>query len=522
MTLLDVYLLAAFPGVNSQDAYAERVEALLVCPPAGWTAARIDAAHPVSRASRQWLRLGRDGHDIYFNGYLLIHQHVSTGAARAARRGDVLDHVTPLLQGRVSIALRPRHVCTTEMEAAEALESLSVWTTAVLLLDRAVEIAMTRPDVPSLHVEQCDRWLRTHGLRYLTGRGAQYRVLVPWEDYIARYRGHTAALRDYWRRAVQPLLCRIAADHPLRPLVEPLRLLSVERDEQDILAEYQGHIARLSQDSGRVGVEIGIIGLLVSLALIPVQEQVGLLLLLIAVAAALLYYFSYSVARMTLQTVGLIKRASAWRRAASRPGPADVDASITHSLRQLRDRPSAVLVGSRSGMGDFGSAVRLWLALLQRHTLEPSERSVLCTDDACEAESRGVVVMGGPLVRPQNPFPRPLCDLQASAAYDHWRYQAASPLASPHDDETIGCVSGVAQRRDVLFLNGFRDTGTAAATGWLIRQLAVGELQPDIGWCLLKRKRRVTVVWRCAPARRNTPMVVPREIAPAVGVATPK
>lgn len=393
----------------------------------------------------------------------------------------------------------------------ETLEWLALRTSAHLLLDELATAARDRPVAAEADIARCERQIGHPLWQYVTGRGAQRRVVNPWEAWTATYADRLANLRSAWDTDVRARLAVLPADHPLKTLIAPLAFVHVERDTTDILREYRTRLSTLSRECTRVSAEIGVVGTLGSLALTPATSVLGWLFLVPVAAATALYYGGHAAMNRMAR--------DRWRSICvdgAVIGDWASKADRANSMRSLGARlltdPVQILVGVRMSAADVGTALALQLALLHargkagapfsvplvqpvrgKWNASPSIRAP-CDDVVVALEpelgERGTkVVIGGPLVRSswaKNLGPG-VCGL-SDAGGKGWHYRAAEhEVAWASREERLGCLSIAPERDDVLFVSGTRDLGTLTAVDWLTGRLD-GSL-PNAPWVLVAAPR---------------------------------
>lgn len=462
---MDAYIWSWAPGVAGQERYLKVAAALARIDP-GWAVVRRGAHRPRSGASRRWLGLRRAETILWFDGHVLL------------ARGRVDDGVAALVRCAPWLSAYPiRPLGPVEGSGDEALDALSVWTTAMLLLDGLADAVTGRPAATMAEIDRCAAWLRSPVRQHFMGRGVRERVLEPWRAYVSAVRRRLLAVSEYGATAVPE--ARARAPVPVAGLLDPLSLLTTSRDEALILGEYEDRLERLEQETGRAAAELGAVGTLAALALLPFESTLGPAFLLPVGAAAAIYYGGYALSRPR-------------RTGASGPdrveghAPETVDVVVRTLLRE----PAAVLVGDGIGAAEFAAAAHLWLHLLQHHERDPASGAVAFGTEPALLAERGAVVMGGPLVQPREALGlRPACDLVGSSTYTDWRMETAAGrrLIGADRDETAALVSTAAGRDDVLLVVGFRDTGAVQAARWLGRSLLAPQGLPTAPWTLLRR-----------------------------------
>lgn len=393
----------------------------------------------------------------------------------------------------------------------ETLEWLALRTSAHLLLDELAAAAQDRPVATEADIARCERRIGHPIWQYVTGRGAQRRVVNPWEAWTATYADRLANLRSAWDTDVRARLAALPAEHPLKTLIAPLALVHVERDTTDILREYRTRLSTLSRECTRVSTEIGVVGTLGSLALTPATNVLGWLFLVPVAAAAVLYYGGHAA---------MNRVARDRRRSICADGAVIGDWALTadraHSLHSLGARlltdPVQILVGARMSAADVGTALALQLALLHARGKAGAPFSVPllqsvsakwkarpsisapCGDVVVALEpelgvSATTVVLGGPLVRAawaRNLGPG-VCGL-SDAGGNGWHFRASEKeVAWASREERLGCLSVAPERDDVVFISGTRDLGTITAVDWLTARL--DRSLPNAPWVLVEAPR---------------------------------
>jgi hypothetical protein len=366
------------------------------------------------------------------------------------------------------------------------LERLSLMSAGVLTLQGLAAGTVGRPAAAEADIERCQSWIAHPILQYLTGRGAQRSVVGPWERYISDHAERLRRLQRAWKLEVRPRLADIPRDHPLSPLLAPLGLVSVERDSQEILTEYSWRLATLARECTRVSGEIGVVGVLGSLALTPAASALGALFVLPALLAGLAYYGGYGAATW-------VTGSTRARDRLQRCGLLDDAPPLSSVVAGLRTGRVRVLAGRSMAAADVGSAISLWLALLERSrgadtdTGPPPLARVLVSDH--DAPGEGVrISIGGPLVRVPMCEPhsaaRAACELTDEGG-EGWCLRAGEQtVAAARDHERLGCLATALGREDLLFVCGTRDTGTVLAVEQLVDWLDTGA--PECSWTLVR------------------------------------
>lgn len=461
------YIWCWAQGIRGTDRYQAVAEALPAAEARGWTVLDRPARDARSGLSRRWLGLEREGMRLWFDGQVALGgPDVAAAAAEVSRLFDGI------------AATMPRPVAWVDAPERETLDTLSRWTTAMLLLDSLARAVEQRPEPTMMEVERCARWLRSPVRQHLMGRGVREHVLEPWRAYTADLRRRLVGVGEYWVNALE-----IGEHIPagLRPLLDPLAALNTARDEALILAEYGERLDRLERESVRASAEVGVFGTLATLALVPFEAALGPAYLTPIGMAALTYYGGYTVSRLGRE------RPSPPR--ATRPVPAAAD--IASTVDTLRREPAAVVVGARPGAAEFAASAQLWLTLLQHHRHTPDADSVRFTTDPRSLDNRAGVVFGGPLVQPRDQLRvRPTCDLVGSRTYGDWRFETVKGerLLTHTEDETAAVIAAAIDRPDLLTVTGFRDTGAVLATRWLQRELVRSTERDGLAWRLFLRR----------------------------------
>lgn len=464
---LKSYVWCWAQGIQGTDHYRAVAEALPAAEAGGWKVLDRPARDARSGLSRRWLGLERKGVRLWFDGQVALGGTDVAAAVAEVRR---------FLDGNTTTV--PRLVARVDAPEREALDALSRWTTAMLLLDALARAVEQRPEPTMAEVERCARWLRSPVRQYLMGRGVREYVLEPWRAYTADLRRRLVGVGEYWADALETGP-RVPAG--LRPLLDPLAALNTARDEALILAEYGDRLDRLERESVRASAEVGVLGTLATLALAPFEAGLGPAYLMPVGVAALTYYGGYRVSRLGRE------RSTPPR--ATRPVPAAAD--IASAVGALRCEPAAVVVGARPGAAEFAASAQLWLTLLQHHRRTPAADSVRFTTDPGALDNRAGAAFGGPLVQPRDRLRvRPTCDLVGSHTYGDWRLETVGGerLLTHTEDETAAVIAAAVDRPDVLTVTGFRDTGAVLATRWLQRELARPTEPDGRAWNLFLRR----------------------------------
>ncbi|MEO7197080.1 MAG: hypothetical protein ABIZ50_01260 [Solirubrobacterales bacterium] len=365
----------------------------------------------------------------------------------------------------------------------DVLRTLSTRTAAHLALDELMLISTRRPQASEGEIRRCRRRLDHPLLQYGTGRGAQRDVVEPWERWLGEYEDLLLRIERAWTADVLPVVTELTPGNALSPLLNPLRLVQTTRDRKDLIHEYRARLASLSRGCQRVSAEIGVVGTLMSLALVPATEALGALFLAPVIAAGSIYYLGHSIVRRFsggLAPVALSRP----RIGTGGTGEPGIDAV----LARMKVAPVSILAGPRLAAVDLGCALALQLETMHasRRDDRLSAVSVTSTDTPGEQIR---VVFGGPLVRtPLLINTEEACRLTDEGG-EGWHFQAEGDrIAEAADEEHLGTVSVALARDDVLFVAGIRDAGTVAALNWL-RQVDEPRVQ-DIPWVMIDARCR--------------------------------
>ena len=383
--------------------------------------------------------------------------------------------------------LRDGAVRLTELEDVPldaVLRRLSARTAAQLALDSLMSTLAFRPHATESEIRRCHDRLRNPALQYLTGRGAQRDVVEPWERWLGAHEDHLVRLERAWQTDVLPVVDETSPTDPLAALLQPLRLLQISRETREIIHEYRTRLAALSRECQRVSAEIGVVGTLFSLALVPVTDTLGLFFLAPVLLAGTLYYSGYGIAR----------RFSRAPPAVALPRPVTAVARDGHTgiaavLARMTVAPVRILAGPRLSAADLGCALALQLETM--HASERDDRLEAIAVESADAPGGHVrVVIGGPIVRARLSFTeQEACRLTDEGGVG-WHFCAGGErLASAEDEEQLGSISVSAVRDDVLFVVGTRDAGTVAALRWL--RYARATSGPDVPWVLVDARGKL-------------------------------
>jgi hypothetical protein len=425
---------------------------------------RIPPPVRVAGACRSWT-IEQHG-TLYRDGVFAVTTASARNCVRLARDGAV--HLTDLVGVSLETALR----------------RLSARTASHLALDALMTTLAQRPHATESDIRRCRRRLNNFVLQYLTGRGAQRDVVEPWERWVGAHEDHLIRLESAWIADVLPLVEDLAEDDPLAPILKPLGLLHLRRETREIIHEYRTRLASLSRECQRVAAEIGVVGTLFSLALVPATDTLGAFFLAPVLIAGTLYYLGHSIAQ----------RCSRRPPSAALPRPlTPADDPETPGICAVLDRmtiaPVRILAGSRLAAADLGCALALQLETM--HASRRDDRLSAITVTSTDAPGDHVrVVIGGPLVRARLSLAvQESCRLSDEGGIGWHFHSATSCLAAAEDEEQLGSISTALARDDVLFLVGTRDAGTVAALRWLrhIRRAR----EPDVDWLLVDARGEV-------------------------------
>lgn len=428
---------------------------------------------------------------------------------------DALFAVTTSPDGEALLAstrLQPRLLAVTDEPLEETLELLSAVTSAALALVAVATSATQRPTSTESDIARCRRWLQHPLLQYLTGRGAQRRLVSPWQRFLDDHEHLLSWVAVGWENEIRPRLENMTSDHPLRPLVAPLALVSIERETVEILREYRVRVTALGRECTRVASEIGIVGTLVSLVLVPVSEVLRWWFLVPVGMFGLLYYAGHASTRLAAR---VMRWRPARRGAETRPAACPTIARVVESFSLKRVH---VLAGSRMAVADVAACVSLWLCLLQ-HSDAPAVLEEVRLSAHDQAEDAVRIIVGGPLVRPRliggSPAPTPICELTDQGGHG-WHLRIEDDVVAwARDNESLGCISTSRKSVDLLFVYGTRDAGTVAAVRWLnavLREPDTGSLreQAESAWHLQKShhearkgQRRIPSLFASRSSRRE-------------------
>lgn len=400
---------------------------------------------------------------------------------------DGMFAVTTDIEGNREKLLRSGAVCLVEfpnVALEDALRRLSARTAAHLALDELMRTLAGRPRATESEIRRCGQRLGHPLLQYATGRGAQRDVVEPWERWLGAHEDHLLRIERAWTMDVLPVVDELAPGDPLASILTPLRLLQISRDTLEIIHEYRTRLASLSRECQRVSAEIGVVGTLFSLALVPVTNTLGPFFLVPVAAAGTLYYLGHSLARRFSRTSAPVALPLPIGAAAGSRAP-----GIDAVLKRMTAAPVRILAGPRLAAADLGCALALQLEIM--HASQRDDRLSAVSVTPTDATGDHVrVVIGGPLVRaPLSITVEPACRLTDEGGHG-WHFHAdGERIAEAEAEEQLGSVSVATSRADVLFLVGTRDAGTVAALRWL-RYARETRVPDDVPWVLVDARCR--------------------------------
>jgi hypothetical protein len=444
---------------------------------------RLDVSQPMRRFSGvglPWYHVKCEQIHLRLNGVIAI-----ADGARASELEDPYASAWSELYQRwpFIVGTRRRMLVKLNSITTADLEALDYYTGAVELMDRLMAFVLSRPGATAREIAACERWLHGAFTQYLTGRGALRNVVLPWRAWLEHY--------EYILRSLESELGQLESlvEDPCLGLSHSLRLLTTDRDRKSIVQEYRTRLGDLTDACNRVAAEIGVIGTFGSLALVPFESTLGLLLLAPVMIAGFAYYGGHSLARAVLLK-------ARWLRAAIEPaeeGIADVatwrQQRLDVILRQLLKSRVNIIVSPRLSAADIACALEIRHLILERTTCsDPLTAITLSQSDDREGMR---IVIGGPLVRPNlDPFVAPECDL-TDVRGNGWEIVAGDKrIIHCDDDETVGCcVAGL--DGSTLFIFGVRDSGTVIAARWLSYALdrMGGAYCVNANWIALRRAK---------------------------------
>ncbi|MDQ3675917.1 MAG: hypothetical protein M3401_03790 [Actinomycetota bacterium] len=452
---LGVYLQCAAPDSAASRAWEEAAMS---------AEGRLPPPVRVAGASRTWT-IEQQG-TLYRDGVFAVTTDIARNGERLVRNG----------------AVRLTELDGISLDAT--LRRLSVRTAAHLSFDELMGTLAYRPHATESEIRRCRDRLRNPALQYLTGRGAQRDVVEPWERWLGAHEDHLLRLERAWLTEVLPVLEETAPDDPLAPILEPLRLLQISRETREIIHEYRTRLASLSRECQRVAAEIGVLGTLFSLALVPVTETLGPFFLAPVLIAGTLYYLGYAIAR---RFSGASPAVALPRPRAASPGSGAP--GIAAVLARMTVAPVRILSGPRLAAADLGCALALQLETM--HASQRDDRLSAVSVNSADVPGDHVrVVIGGPLVRaPLSLTVEEACRLTDEGGAG-WHFSAdGHRIAAAEDEEQLGSISASVARDDVLFVVGTRDAGTVAALRWL--RYMCGTHAPDVRWVLVDARGAV-------------------------------
>jgi hypothetical protein len=451
---LGVFLQRAAPDFVSSRGWEEAA----LC-----AEGRIPPLIRVAGACRSWT-IEQQG-TLYRDGVFAVTTDIPRNAERLMRTGAVR------LIEFAGVALN------------DVLRRLSARTAAQLALDELMHTLAGRPRATESEIRRCRERLGHPLLQYVTGRGAQRDVVEPWERWLGAHEDRLLRIERSWTLDVLPVVEDLVPGDPLAPILNPLRLLQISRDTREIIHEYRTRLASLSRECQRVSAEIGVVGTLFSLALVPITDTLGPFFLAPVIAAGALYYLGHPIARRLSSAPApvALPQPTAASTGTGLPG-------IDAVLAQMTAAPVRILAGPRLAAADLGCALTLQLETV--HASQRDDRlSAVSVTPADEPGDHVRVIIGGPLVRaPLSITVEEACRLTDEGG-SGWHFHAdGDRIAEAEDEEQLGSVSVAIGREDVLFVVGTRDAGTVAALRWLRYARETHVL--DVPWVLVDARCR--------------------------------
>lgn len=424
-----------------------------------------------------WYHLESDGIQLRFNGVIALAHGIRAHELEypSANAWSELGQKWPLI-----LNTRRRTLAKPDPMTQVDLEAIEYYCGAVELLDRLTVFALSRPGATAREIAACERWLHGRFTQYLTGRGALRNVVLPWRAWLERY--------EYLLRSLEGELeeLEIPTGGPLLDLSGSLRLLTTGRDRKSIIQEYRTRLGDLTDACNRVAAEIGVLGTFGSLALVPFESTLGLLILAPVVVAGLAYYGGHGLARTATSRTRWRRTAITVARHQRRDTAASAgQATLGKVLRKLVRNSVNILASPRLSAADIACTLEIRHQLLERTTcVDPLTAITLSANDTGNSMK---IVVGGPLVRANiDPFVAPDCDLTDSRG-NGWEIVADNQrVIHCDDDETVGCCVAGSDGR-TLFIFGVRDSGTVIATQWLSQALDDAEIGGNARWVALRR-----------------------------------
>ena len=447
----------------------------------------LERAAPDSSASRQWEKaaLSAEGRipplirvagacrswtieqqgTLYRDGVFAVTTDISGHGQRLMRNGAV------------------RLIEIADVPLEEVLRRLSTRTAAQLALDDLMHTLAERPHATESEIRRCQERLSHPLLQYATGRGAQRDVVEPWQRWLGAHEDRLLRIERAWTLDVLPVIDQLAPNDPLASILNPLRLLQITRDTREIIHEYRTRLASLSRECQRVSAEIGVVGTLFSLALVPVTNTLGPFFLAPVLAAGTLYYLGHPIARRFSRAPAPVALPQPLGAATGTGLP-----GIDTVLAKMTTTPVQILAGPRLAAADLGCALTLQLETM--HASQRDDR--LSTVSVTPTDTPGDhvrVVIGGPLVRATPTITAEEACRLTDEGGSGWHFCAdGDRIAEAANEEQLGSISVATTHDDVLFVVGTRDAGTVAALRWLryARQTHI----PDVPWVLIDARCR--------------------------------
>jgi hypothetical protein len=380
--------------------------------------------------------------------------------------------------------LAVRFLAEVAQPAVAVRELLSTFTSSILALEDVATSAASRPHDAEADIERCRAWLDRPVMQYFTGRGAQRKVLGPWLRYVEHHEALLHRVDSAWDQAVRHRIAELSPDHPLQPLIGSLEIVRLGRDVTDILPEYRTRVASIARECGRVSTEIGILGAVASIALVPIGDVQPWFLVPLSLAV-IAYFFGFSIASAVSRYRYRRRRQRPAARARRLP---DVPGSVRETILALEATSVQVILGPQMSLGDTAAGLLLWLSLLQRTSTSCPLADVRCSarDDPRTAQR---VVLGGPLVRADVEGRRPVVDLSDQRGLG-WHFRSSRGfIESAKFDECLAALSLARESADTLFIVGARDIATLRAARRIVETLDGREPRAEDDYWLLGRDR---------------------------------
>ncbi len=411
--------------------------------------------------------------------------------------------------------------------APQLIQIAGLASCAYLALTTYLLGAHSRPRSNESEISRCAVYLSNPVLRYFTGRGAQDEVLDAWLHFLSRREYALRRLESEWISVLIPAIqqfegqvltlstntdIQLGVSQFVAEALSPLCLLDSSRELGQVIPELRHRLISLQQQCERASRELGVMGTLASLALVPVSDLLGWWFLVPIAITTLLYLFGYRIASKFDSLLRPHDKEVKQTRSSCQPELVGFLTSF-FLTDDKRLQSTNLVVGRLCSPAELAAVIDLSRCMHRQFASH-----VFVNRDSRYPLPDRCLIVGGPLVRESSGSAKqPAVDITRLEG-DWWVANMGSsrpaPIARAALNERMGFVAQALplgqSLGDTLFLMGTREIGTITVIE-SIRGWVMGESQLVPGGYALQAvapsqpERPDALLWVSSSRRATTP-----------------